>query len=205
MSLEFHRNSNWALSAFDRHRRRIIDNGFRTYLPELVVAIQDAWAANGCYAPLTFWSRLPDSLDYWEPTFDKTVAHDIAIVGSAEHLRELGCSERLSVYEAWSRDKTDGGTSSCRQEVLQIMHHTRDSYRLLLFEIREGRRTKYLKKRHEEDATGEECLRSLSASRPSLNPWATLDDLIRWHGIKDADGLRRYYASAQDMLRRSVR
>ena len=146
----------WARRTHALYSDRVIQSGFRPYLDAMIADLQRDWKANGCSATMTFFSRMPDVVDYWEPNFCKTFLSDWAIVASAENLARAGCTERLMVHEGWLLEPENGTKAESieqvyqladahqlkrKQEVLYVSLVTRNSVLFLVYKI--------LSRRHE--------------------------------------------------------
>lgn len=159
----------------DKYGERILRQGFKPFLVEIVEDVRKLWNRRQ-WLPMTFLSRLPEVIDYWEPTWDKSFRAGVAIAMSQRNLSQhFGLTEQLQIFEGWQLDedsKRNGGES------LFIRWHCRYDTLVFQCDIAQGKYRRYAEQpRKQTDDT---------IYNPMLWPWNTNDDIAEfWNVPKD--------------------
>src|SRR4051794_9921590 len=114
-----------------KYSSRILKNGFKPILTEIADDIRKVWCKHQ-WLPLTFLSRMPNVIDYWEPGWNKSFDKGVAIAMSYRNLVHQGLTETLQIIESWDRGVDDGDVWG---EVLVINWQNRYDQVSLVYDI----------------------------------------------------------------------
>lgn len=157
-----------------RYAGQAISQGFRPLLPTIAEEVRRVWNRHQ-WLPFTIMSRLPKSVDYWEPDYRGDFASVITIAGVFRGLVKRGLSEALIVHEGWEKDIND--PTKRIGEALNVYWVCRYDQYAYTFRIRQGRRRCYL----ELLAEGSDVL----TYNPIMWPWNTNEDIREYFHIPD--------------------
>jgi hypothetical protein len=160
----------------DRYGLEIVQNGFKPLLPSIIAIVRETWNREQGL-PFTVLSRLPSSVDYYEPGYDKNPLSIMGVTGALRNLVRVGASEFLHINEIWLKDSSD--YSRRTGEGLHIIWQNEHDHLLWLYEVQRGRVRKYLSPMIE--ASSE----PLIECSPINDPWHTIDDVLDWYAADE--------------------
>jgi hypothetical protein len=156
----------------DKYGERILRQGYKPFLEGIVEDVRKLWNRRQ-WLPMTFLSRLPEGIDYWEPSWDKSFRAGVAISMSQRNMsRYFGLTEQLQVFEGWHLDEDRNRDG---RESLFVAWHCR--YDTLAFQcaIAQGKYRRYAEQpRKQTDDT---------IYNPMLWPWNTNDDIAEFWNV----------------------
>lgn len=151
---------------------RILKDGFRPHLTQFMQALQRLWNCN-VRAPFTILSRMPDGIDYWEPSIeDGSVERSIAICLSLRNLVNRGLSEALYVFSGIMGDKAN---ENC--ECVQVLWVCKRDSRHYAFLVVNGHAKQIMRM----------LLDMNSRLSPIFNPWNTNTELFEFLRIPESE------------------
>jgi len=167
-------NENWAFDIALKWQDRIVADGFAAHWNNLMPELIEAFQRSNEEIPWTKIGRCRDRIDYHTPNWHRKFDEELAIVLANNALIEVcGMNEVLCISEGWNRDKDTGRRTN---EILKISLFAPDCKRLLIYEIRQGKRVRYLKQ-VVDSKDGHEFLNSV------LNPFVSLSAFLDSYDI----------------------
>ena len=171
----------WQLDVLDglvqKWKERFLKDGMKTHFEEFAKAVVHAW---NYYRklPLAFVSRLPSSIDYWEPSYTGRSLQEIwPIAASYRNLKEKGLTETIQIGEASARN--DDGQAG--EELLTIRYQSElDSVTMLYTQTNAGTSPRLIPKETIEQH--QELPRN-----PMLNPWNTDEQIMEFCGVPEKE------------------
>jgi hypothetical protein len=160
----------------DRFRERIVSDGFKPHLDEIVQAITKIWTKHQAL-PLTILSWMPNGIGYWEPRYTEGSFQEVAAISLYfRHLGRSGLTEALFVGEGWEKAPNRAKRLG---EVFNVSWLCRHHQKAFAYRIKQGSRRKYL------DLICKDM--DFTAYNPMFWPWNTNDDILDFFDIPESD------------------
>lgn len=152
---------------------KILRDGFRPHLPQIIQSVQRLCNSKQ-RAPFTILSRMPEVIDYWEPTLpDTSVERVMAVCLSLRNLVNEGLSEALYVFSGRISDDSNAQSG----EIVQVRWVCEHDSRHYAFQVMNGRATQVMRMVHSVN----------NRLSPVFNPWNTNADMFEYLGIPESE------------------